>query len=392
MVKIKFRYLIILGLMLSLAAPEAIAEDTNISDTFPSIGRGVRPLGMGNAFLSMKVQDENALFYNPATIRNFSNETKFTTGFLPAPVFEINFEVITLVQDILDFSDDLDNSSSDSGDVSTFEDFVDQSIGKFYSSEIRIPIFGVYNKFFALSVISDNKLGVSFRNRAFPNFELMAKSYSGIAVGGAYGVLCDTLTFGLAMKFLYAIENQQVITISDILTDALGQFGWSDWKRGLGIGVDLGVWYQFPDFDIGILDELQPTIAITYQDIGHTRFPLMNTSAGRPEHIPQSISLGFGVHPTFGPVDMSFLVDFRELNRDSDFLMKLNIGVEARFPKRYGFKPSVRVGLNQGYPTVGAGIEIWKLVWNVAFFGKEVGESTYSKGGYRFANEFTWRF
>ncbi len=39
------------------------------AEEFPSIYRGIRPLGMGNAFITV-ADDENTLFYNPAGLND----------------------------------------------------------------------------------------------------------------------------------------------------------------------------------------------------------------------------------------------------------------------------------------------------------------------------------
>lgn len=370
----------------------ASAEKTNFANTYPSLGRGVRPLGMGNAFLTMKGTDQNALFYNPAAIRDFPGDIKFTTSMLPAPPFEFNYSIIQLTKDIFDFQDDLDASTTSSGDIDLFRDFVDKHIGSFYSLELQTPIIGAYNRYFAVNLISNEKFGVSFRNRAFPNFEIRSTNVAGIAIGSAYGFLEERLEVGAAAKFLYGVENQQIITTTDILTDSFGdEFKWKSWKRGLGIGFDLGVKYEIHDFGQDWIDMLKPTIAIVYQNVGKTRFSFMKKNGG-PEALPQSVGAGIGIHPTLGTIETSLCVDFRELNVKEDFLLKLNVGAEARFPSFGILKPYLRGGLNQGYPTVGAGLDIWKATWNVAFFGKEVGNTTHQKGGYRIANEFSWKF
>jgi hypothetical protein len=368
-----------------------LAEKTHIGNTYPSVGRGVRPLGMGNAFLTMKGDDENTIFYNPAAIRDYSNDTRFITN-LPIPTIEFNWEVVQLTKDIFDFADDIDvaSSDSDSATIDTFQTFVDNHTGKFYSLENRMNLLGVYNRYFYVTIPQDSRLGFSFRNSFVPNFEIRSTNVTGVTVGSGYGFFEESLTVGAAVKVLYGLENEQIITTSDILASSLDEFKWNGWKKGIGVGVDVGVKYEIYDFGVDWIDTLRPTVAVTYQNIGDTKFRLMKKNGG-PEALPQSVSAGIGFFPRFGDVHTALLVDVRELNIKEDFLMKLNVGAEARFPLIIG-KPALRGGLNQGYPTGGVGFEIWKLVWNAAFFGKEIGENTRQKGGYRIANEFTWRF
>lgn len=415
--------LISILLLASLIPAVAIAEKTHIADTYPSLGRGVRPLGMGNAFLAMKGSDENALFYNPAAIRDYSNDMKWTTSMLPtflptagalgakiwlsndrgkearnapygllAAPAEFNYAVFGLVKEVFEMKDDLDTSGTASGDIDVFNAFVDKHAGQFYSIETRLPLVGAYNRYLAVSLIGDSRTGISLRNRMFPNFEVRSTNIGGVSVGSAYGLFEDSLEIGAATKVLYGFENEQIITTSDILSNSMGNdFDIDNWKRGLGVGFDVGMKYEIYDFGQDWIDTLRPTIAATYQNIGDTKFRFMKKNGG-PEPLPQSISAGIGVHPRIGEIETSVCVDFREINVKEDFLMKLNAGAEARFPERFGVKPSVRAGLNQGYMAFGGGVEVWKIVWNAAFFGKEVGETTRQKGGYRLASEMSFRF
>ncbi|MDP2752998.1 MAG: hypothetical protein Q8P40_01195, partial [Nitrospirota bacterium] len=64
---------------------------------YPSLYRGIRPLGMGGAFTAVS-DDENALFYNPAGLSKIS---KFKLGLIN-PLLEVSKKSIELVQDAQD--------------------------------------------------------------------------------------------------------------------------------------------------------------------------------------------------------------------------------------------------------------------------------------------------
>lgn len=385
------KILLVIGAVALLFPSIVFAEKTHVSDTYPLLMRGVRPIGMGNAFLAMKGTDQNTLFYNPAAIRDYGNDTKWITGLLPVPGFEFNYGTINLIRDVFDFKDDLDKETTDSGKVGVFRTFINKHVGEFHDLALHTPLIGAYNRYFSASLILDSKTDISFRNRAFPNFEIKASNLAGMAFGSAYGFLNDSLEVGAAVKVLYGVANEQIITTSDILINNMDDFKWSNWKRGLGIGFDIGVKYEIYDFGQDWIDTLKPTIAVTYQNVGKTRFIAMKKNGG-PDSLPQSVSAGIGVHPIIGPIETSILVDIREINVKKDFLMKLNAGVEARFHERLGLKPALRAGCNQGYAAFGGGLEIWKLTWNVAYFARELGENTREKAAWRIANEFIWKF
>lgn len=375
---------------IALLSSAAFANDTNIPNLYPSLGRSMRALGMGNAFLTMKGSDESAMFYNPAAIHDYSNEVMINTGIIP-PSFAFNYGTINLIRDTFNFKDNLNQQTTDSGKIDSFNTFINKHIGEFHDLEVNAPLFGMYNRYFAVSIINDDRFGISFRNRAFPNFEIRATGLAGVQAGSAIGLFNDSLELGAAVKVLYGVERARVISTNDILINNFDDFKWSNWSRGLGVGGDVGAKYLVPDFGSDFLDSLKLTLAASYQNIGKTKFRWMKKNGG-PDPLPQSVSAGIGVHPLLGPVETSIMVDIREINIKQDFLMRLNAGVEARFPERAGLRTALRAGCNQGYPTVGGSLGVWKFRWDVAYFGKELGQYTREKGGYRIASGFMWTF
>lgn len=384
-----------LAVFICLAASIAFAaplpqEKTHFSDTTPFLYRGVRPLGMGNAFLAMKGSDVYALYYNPAAIRDYEANVTYSTGLLPVPPFELSYSAINLTRDLWSFKSDLDDAATTSDKIDVFNDFVNKHIGEFNEFEIHLPLIAAFNKYFFVGIINEDEFGISFRNRAFTNFEIRATGYGGLTLGSAYGFFDDLLELGVAVNVLYGVQNSRIITTGDILANSFTDYKWDNWARGLGIGADVGVKFQIPDFGSDIMDTLKPTVAVTYQNIGNTKFRWLKHN-GAPYSIPQSVSAGIGISPLIGVMETNLLVDFREINIKEDFLLKLNAGAEVKFPFWWG-QPSFRVGANQGYPAFGAGIKLWKMTWNTAFYGRELGQYTREKMGWRMANEFIWNF
>ncbi len=387
--------IIVLAVLICLAASSLLAaplpqEKTHFTNTTPTLYRGVRPLGMGNAFLAMKGSDPYAIYYNPAAIWDYKNNITWSTGLLPFPPTEMSYSTIGLISDISNFKDDLDAAAGTSAKIDVFNDFINKHIGEFNETELRLPVIAAFSKYFYVGAIVEGESALSFRNRAFTNFELKSTVYGGLTLGSAYGLFDDLLELGVAVNVLYALQNERVITTGDILANNFDDYKLDNWSRGLGIGADVGVKFQIPDFGVDIIDTLKPTLAVTYQNIGNTKFRWMKHN-GAPESIQQSVSAGIGISPLIGVMETNVLVDFREINVREDFLLKLNAGAEVKFPFVWG-TPSFRVGANQGYPAFGAGIKLWKMTWNAAYYGRELGQYTRAKCGWRLANEFIWNF
>ena len=120
------------------------------------------------------------------------------------------------------------------------------------------------------------------------------------------------------------------------------------------------------------------------QDIADTRF------TGGVEKLPMSVTVGAGIFPVIGDYDFAILVDFRELNQQTHFLRKFHAGIEANLPRLGKTEFAIRGGCNQGYPAFGLSAN-WPIMrLDLAFYGEEAGQYTYSKGSYRIDTQFSF--
>ncbi|MBI2981557.1 MAG: hypothetical protein HYY44_04605 [Deltaproteobacteria bacterium] len=361
---------------------------STVPPSHPALFRGVRPLGMGNAFVAMPGSDENAVYYNPAAIHDYEPGLDFV---LVSPTIDFTTESIALVQDVVDLAGDLNDQEGDiTGQIDTFQNFVDLHTGQFHSIDVRLPILMVLNRHVTIGTLADSRTTISFRNRTFSNFELSSRSDVGGHIGGAYGFFEDQLNVGVNVKVLHRVSIDQVLTIDDI-------FATDDFKdampieRATGVGVDLGLMGKVPTFDLKPLEILKPTIGFTWQDIADTRF------AGDVPDTQQSISLGAALHPGFHLGNYEFKnhleVDFRELNQPVSFSKKLYFGYEFMFPRfLHFFQPSFRLGMHQLYFAAGGSIDLRLLKLEVATYGEEVGRFTRQQQSRRIAGNITFQF
>ena len=366
----------------ALAAP-AFASDarkaTGIGDEYPVTMRGVRPLGMGNAFLTMPGSDFIAPFYNPAAINDYPAERAYTVG---APMADFTPDFFNLISQLLDLKSQLHSAASSRDKIRYFDSFTTRNTGRYEGFTTSMPLFQVRHKRYTAAVIADARAVISLRDQAFPNFEFKTHTAMGFAGGSAYGFFDDSLQIGGNLKVLYRMGIEDKITTNDILTSGIKQLiGLPAWKKGFGVGADAGLKYRLPFWEAA-----RPTIAATVQDIANTRF------TGSVSQLPMSVSAGLGFFPTFGGNPFAFLVDFRELNHRMDFLTKFHAGVEATLPKLGVTQFRIRAGCNQGYPAFGIS-GAWPLfALDLAFYGEEAGQYTTSKASYRLSTQlsFAW--
>ena len=369
----------LLFILLLVTAPIAAwaQATTTIPNESPSLYRGVRQLGMGNAAIAMPGTDEAAPFYNPAAIHDYQ-------GFhmrLVSPAADLSTSTVSLAKDIFDLADQINAAATTKGKTDTFETFVNKHTGEFHTLDVRLPIITAMSKYFFISTLADSRNTFSFRNRVFRNVEILSRSDLGGMVGTAYGFFDDQLEAGLDVKVLHRVLIDRVLTTNDII--ATSSFGDAlALKRGTGVGFDLGLKGKIPTFDIKTLDLLKPTAGFTWQDVGNTRFG----DAGQTD---QSISLGVAVHPTFQLKEKDwqnhFAMDLRDLNQPEPFTSKLYFGYELMAPRFFIVRPSIRIGANQFYIAGGTTLDFRFFKVEFAVYQQETGKFTRQDGQTRIA-------
>jgi hypothetical protein len=90
--------------------------------------------------------------------------------------------------------------------------------------------------------------------------------------------------------------------------------------------------------------------------------------------VKQVVNLGFRAqHTFFGTVATTFALDYKdlagELGNDKDKGKRIHAGAEIGFWKLL----RIRAGVNQGYGTFGADLDLWILRFSYARYTEEVG-------------------
>ena len=376
------------GFLLCLCSVSPLGAQTTIPNESPSLYKGTRPLGMGNAFVAMPGIDENAAFYNPAAINDY--EKKLHMRIL-SPAIDFSTGIIGLVKDVKTMADDINAKTNSSDKVEVFRSFVNTHTGQVESVNVALPMAIAMHKYFTFATLMDTRNTVSLRNRAFTNAEIASRSDAGGLIGTAYNFkdrlgIDENFQVGLNVKVLYRFDIEKTITVADISNTA--KFGdIIPFNRGTGVGFDLGLKGDVPTFGYAWLEALKPTLGLVWQDVGNTRF------SGTAPNTTQSISTGFAVHPKFGDWQLHVANDFRELNQDSGFLQKWNIGAEIMGPRMAGFfTPSVRVGGNQGYIAAGTSLDFRFAKLEFATYGEEAGQFSTQKQVRRIASNISFGF
>lgn len=346
----------------------------------PGLYRGLRPLGMGNAFIAVS-DDKDALFYNPAGLNDVEE------GYIEIfnPTFDISLTIISVLQSMLDLNTEIGAAASDDEQSDILETAVTDNLGKFMGIRFAFTP-GYTRKNFAIKLIGpEAKVRAQFRNNFYPQVQYRAFADMGLIGGGAYGWLDKMIQVGGAIKPIYRLDTgvvdlgaEDIDTIGDIITD---------FDQGGGVGLDFGVKSHLDTIanrlEIPIITKIanytRPRFGMTYQDIW---IPI----TGSVKFNRQSISMGGAINFDFWKLTNIFAFDVRDINQSGHLLSKICMGVETWFVKKWW---AGRIGLNQGRPTIGGTLDLQIFRGDIALYYEEIGEHTWHKGDLRFAFQGT---
>lgn len=305
--------------------------------------KGVRPLGMGDAFTAI-ANDENAAFYNPAGL----NSVKSGRVELINPLVEVS-------QKALEFVEDMDKIKDD--DVSSTIDVLKKYIG--VRQHARASLFPNYTRRnFEVGIIGQTKVDFEVHNPPLPYVDTTAVVDAGGVIALAKGFMDDRLQLGISGTFVQRQGISRRFTAADIASGELDLE--KEVKSGTGIGVNLGGIYNLDTI-------LKPSIGVSIISAGDMDF---GEELGKKK---QHVNLGLALHKTIWIINSTLAADYKDitgnLGDDTDKGKRLHLGAEFKFPKIL----SLRGGLNQGYTTYGATIDLWLLKISYARYEEEVG-------------------
>ncbi len=376
--------------MLFVALPAMAQLNTlgNFSQESPAINRSVRALGMGNAFIALP-GDRDAPFYNPAGLNDLDKDGKFQ--FLN-PTFEFSENFGSLVGDVTDLIDDLDAANSDAESIAALDAFVTPRFGQFNNVRAALSLVNYTARNFAVGAIVEERITFAFRDQSFPSFDVRNITDVIFYTALAHNFWEKRLQVGLTVKPIVRSSVNERMDSATAINDEVDDTFETLLFPHLGFGFDLGMKsdLKFPflmkkDFYKRMHRILQPSFAVTWQDIGNTPFKIdlrdpskakgedpvkLAAAASRePVRNEQSVSIGVASRPKIGMFDTAFAIDLRDLNRDGDFMSKFHIGTEVKFPMIV----ALRLGLSQGYIAGGVGLDLMIFSFDFATYAEEVG-------------------
>jgi hypothetical protein len=310
---------------------------------------GIRPLGMGNAFVAV-ADDRNALYYNPAGLSNL-DQTKISGIGLQGGIDDEFFEVIEFIQDneerFADF-DEIDQEFYES--LAPYDD-------RWVSADAQAYV-DVTRKNLGVGVYSLGRVGFSI-DRGVYEPRVRAHVFDDIValVGGSMDLGRYDLTVGGTLKGVWRRESRRALTSREVADfdpeEILDDLEGAD----AGFAMDLGVRWARPGSRWAVGAVLRDAAGFVGGEKIGAAFDL--GTAWRPE-----IGDWGPVRGVLLAADLRNMLDSNEATGN-----KIHLGAEVRMPV-----VSVRGGVNQGYPAVGASIGLRFFELDYAFYGRELGE------------------
>lgn len=312
------------------------------AEELPNLYRGIRPLGMGGAFITLS-DDENAMFYNPAGLNDVSG---FGVDILN-PSVEWSENSSSLYKDFKDLETD------DEGAVA---DFMSERVGdRQHIRTALLPNLTMHN--FAVGLLGQATFDLDVRNRSNPVVVTDIKIDLGLLVSGALGFYDRQLQIGATGKYIKRDGIRHTYTAREIASDGFDPLDQREKENDFAF--DLGAKFN-PKM------VLSPSFAVVLQNITDLDF-------GPLGEIPQQLNIGAAVNPNLGILKTTLAVEIDDVTKnvdgDKDLYKRAHLGAEIRFPMIL----ALRAGVNGGYLTGGIGLNLWIVSVNYATYAEELG-------------------
>jgi hypothetical protein len=316
---------------------------------------------MGDAFTAVN-DDEFTLFYNPASMARHSRD------FTLAPLI-FQFSSNNILEDLEKFKDLPD------GPAEISQLLIDHPI---HASVGTVPGFKLFNV--GMSFIANESYEMMLRNRTHPMLDLDLRTDRGFVLGvglplgpgriSRKGSSGSQTSIGFSTKYIERTGVQDTLAVTgtqmvsalsqDELQKILQELGQ---VRGIGWGFDAGLEHVVRE------GNTQYVVGLSALDITHTKFKMdFHPDNLRVADNRSQLNLGLAAGQNLGYLNYIVSADIRSLQDKMDFGRRLRLGGQIGIP---GFR--FMGGINSGYYSYGASLDIGFMELTAGFYGVEIG-------------------
>ncbi|MBT5873204.1 MAG: hypothetical protein HOH43_07265 [Candidatus Latescibacteria bacterium] len=322
----------------------AESQSQTISSKDAPFRTSIRALGMGGAYIAAG-RNGGAFHYNPALLNQSHTDVSLA--------YDMGFDQNTV--NVFDFIDkNQDNLKNFNDLTATEETQLFQGLTPFDGEKIKlrfIPTFNIVTHNFGLAAYGTVKVGAGVDRGIFEPRVLADGTADIVVMMGLAKRVSEKTAMGVNLKTInrrsadFRVGVTKLDDTFDSIIDSLK-------SSEQGYAVDFGLLHNLSDrtnFGFVVQD--------LYGKVGDDEFPM-------------NIKAGLATHPND---NMTFALDVVDLlNKDGvSIFNRVHMGAEFRVPLL-----NFRGGFNQGYPTLGAGLNLKLIKIDYAFYRTENGRWT----------------
>ncbi|MDP2167397.1 MAG: hypothetical protein Q8J64_03585 [Thermodesulfovibrionales bacterium] len=335
-----------------LFASEGLAAQTDTLLNYPRLYRGARTAAMGGAYTAVG-GDVEALFYNPATLYKMDFQLNLIN-----PLVDVNENALDIYQDAADAMD-VDNETDR---LNKITEIIQKNMGK--PLHVRAALFpGFAVKNYAFGVLGQVEFDTRLHNPlgSAGAVEMDGGYEYGPVAGFSLPTGIGGLRAGLGAKLISRSWVKRNFTVREIASE---NFDMNDYTtENSDFSLDAGLLYELP-----VMESLKPKIGVSVLDITDLDFK----EGGK---IPMRANIGLSVNPKVPFLgDVILAADYEDVTNefaeDKSTWKRVHLGAELGLLKRHLL---LRGGVNQGYGTFGAELDIWVIKLAYTYYAEEIG-------------------
>lgn len=304
-------------------------------------GLQARCFAMGGTCVS-HVHGASALFFNPAALARVE-------GF----DFVIAETQAGVSKDAVDFTTQFQGATFTAADVNNL-------YGKTLTADITARS-GFVMPNFGFGVFSNNYTNMQFSDPTFPTFNMKFISEYGYIVGGSFALDANT-SFGLSARHIKRWGGEKDIDVLSLIGASSSTVASSNFQdHGVGHAMDIAAMTT-------LNHPLKPTLSLVWQDLGVTTFNLSSGTTPPPSTYDNLI-FGAAIKQEVGIMSFTHAFEYKFIRTDGyDLSKKIHVGTEGSLGPF-----DLRAGINQGYITYGAGLDLFFFQLDAAAYATELG-------------------
>lgn len=369
--------LLLVALLTALAPVAAFAQE-GVHTSIHRLYESPRAMGMGGAAVAI-ANDYSAIFQNPAGLAR-----------LDAGQFNGSIEIGLSADQFMAFTNELSEASRIENESDKFNATVEvlqRNYGKQFSLRTGLLHGIVAAPNWSLAVLpAEFTLDMRVHNQGTPALNVRAFLDTTIAYGyaRAFGVnaMPGRWSWGVTGKFVNRGYANKQVNALDLSVDP-EVFRSSDLRDGATVDFDLGLLYT-PAFTgegmTSMLQAARPTFGLVVRNVFDYGFKnslnLFNKDDTEPpEKLHRTIDFGTKFElPPWWIFNWRLAADVQDVLHPSYSLRKsTHLGAEFDWTMMSRWKGQYRMGVNQGYPTVGASFMLLVFRLDLVTYGEDIG-------------------